>query len=319
MNNIPFTERPDFPQLLDRADLSLADKDMARQFAEDGYIIFDPEIPMCLPDRIIDSLQVPFSKEVGANRRLFNAWEYNKYVQSLAAWPSILQKVQMLYRRRPIPFQTLNFAEGTEQATHSDMIHFNSLPERFMCGCWVALEDVTVDNGPLHYYPGSHKLPFYDLLAMGVKATKDIGKKRATMVYIEQYEPFIRQLVESINLPKKTLTIKKGQAMIWSANLLHGGEKINDIGATRYSQVTHYFFENCAYYTPRLSDVGINKVYMNDLVDISTGRKVFSTYFGKRVRSSNSIYLQQQGKQVVHALEKMLPEVIVNRLKKLIR
>lgn len=165
----------------------------------------------------------------------------------------------------------------------------------------------------------SHKLPFYDLLAMGVKATKDIGKKRAMMVYIEQYEPFIRQLVESINLPKKTLTIKKGQAMIWSAYLLHGGEKINDTGTTRYSQVTHYFFENCAYYTPRLSDVGINKVYMNDLVDISTGRKVVSTYFGKRVRSSNSIYLQQQGKQFVHALEKMLPEGIVNRLKKLIR
>ena len=31
-----------------------------------------------------------------------------------------------------------------------------------MCGVWVALEDITEDNGPLHYYPGSHRLPDYD-------------------------------------------------------------------------------------------------------------------------------------------------------------
>ena len=29
-----------------------------------------------------------------------------------------------------------------------------------MCGVWVALEDMDMDNGPLVYYPGSHKLPW---------------------------------------------------------------------------------------------------------------------------------------------------------------
>ncbi len=45
------------------------------------------------------------------------------------------------------------------------MVHFNSIPQRFMCGVWVAMEDIAPDNGPLHYYPGSHKLPFYDMIA----------------------------------------------------------------------------------------------------------------------------------------------------------
>ena len=33
------------------------------------------------------------------------------------------------------------------------------MPEGFMCGVWVALEDMDMDNGPLVYYPGSHQLP----------------------------------------------------------------------------------------------------------------------------------------------------------------
>ena len=33
------------------------------------------------------------------------------------------------------------------------------MPEGFMCGVWVALEDMDMENGPLVYYPGSHKLP----------------------------------------------------------------------------------------------------------------------------------------------------------------
>ena len=43
---------------------------------------------------------------------------------------------------------------------------------------------------------------------------------------------------------------KKGQALIWDANLLHGGAPQTDRSLTRHSQVTHYFFEGCSYFTP---------------------------------------------------------------------
>ncbi len=42
----------------------------------------------------------------------------------------------------------------------------------------------------------------------------------------------------------------KGHALIWHANLLHGGSQQKDPRRTRHSQVTHYFFEDCKYYTP---------------------------------------------------------------------
>ena len=42
--------------------------------------------------------------------------------------------------------------------------------------------------------------------------------------------------------------MKKGTALIWSANLLHGGGIIVDKDRTRFSQVTHYNFKGCDYY-----------------------------------------------------------------------
>jgi len=36
-----------------------------------------------------------------------------------------------------------------------------TFPLGVLLGAWISLEDMTDDNGPLHYYPGSHKLPYY--------------------------------------------------------------------------------------------------------------------------------------------------------------
>jgi hypothetical protein len=41
--------------------------------------------------------------------------------------------------------------------------------------------------------------------------------------------------------------------VIWAANLLHGGSLQRNKQRSRHSQVTHYFFEGCKYYTPILS------------------------------------------------------------------
>ena len=80
-------------------------------------------------------------------------------MRALATAPKVLALLDELYGREPLPFQTLNFRRGTQQAPHSDALHFSTIPAGFMCGVWVALEDMDMDNGPLVYYPGSHLLP----------------------------------------------------------------------------------------------------------------------------------------------------------------
>jgi ectoine hydroxylase-related dioxygenase (phytanoyl-CoA dioxygenase family) len=37
-----------------------------------------------------------------------------------------------------------------------------------MVGVWVALEDIDSSNGPLIYYPGSHRLPIFTNEHLGI-------------------------------------------------------------------------------------------------------------------------------------------------------
>ena len=316
--NLPWTESPFFEVELKKSTLSDADKAFVKKFAEDGYAIIDPEIDESHIDSIVEQLAPQFEKITNNEYRIQDAWKFNEYVRKVAVSKAVLNKLRLLYQREPIPFQTLNFPVGTQQATHSDMIHFNSIPQRFMCGVWVAFEDIDESNGPLHYYPGSHKLPFYDMIDVGVKASESIEMKKAFMAYAENYVSFIQEVIDALGLKKEVLKIKKGQALIWSANLLHGGEKILREGASRHSQVTHYYFSDCIYYVPRLSDIAINKLYLNDLTNIVTGEKVVNTYFGEEVKVNTRLYLQQQTVKMLSGIAHLFPKALVEKVKSII-
>ena len=74
--------------------------------------------------------------------------------------------------------------------------------------------------------------------------------------------------------------MKKGRAFIWSANLFHGGSPIRDKSRSRHSQVTHYYFRNCMYYTPLTSAPHLGKYYMRKVRHIATGEVVPQFYNG---------------------------------------
>ena len=197
--------------------------------------------------------------------RIQDAFKRSQTVKRLATDPRMLALLSKLYGRQAFAFQTLNFECGSQQAVHSDAVHFHSLPERFMCAVWIALEDVTLDSGPLLYYPGSHNLPVYD--------SRQVGFTPSHSTKQDVYEPLWNKLIETHRLRKQVFTAKAGDALIWTANLLHGGEPILRAGSTRWSQVTHYYFEGCRYYTPMHSDLIEGKVAHRDPINITMGVK----------------------------------------------
>ena len=269
--NIPWVESPLFPKLLAEAQLPREQENLVRTYAERGYVVFD--FPAADIDRLARKIRTSLSHTSEApHGRVQDAWKSCISIRSIAANTDILAMLRLLYRREPIPFQTLNFPVGTEQLTHSDTIHFHCIPHRFMCGVWVALEDVDDDNGPLHVYPGSHKLPVWDMHALGLPS----GCESYGI-----YEQAICAIVEELGLQKEPVLLKKGQAVVWAANLLHGGEYIRDPARTRLSQATHYFFEHCLYYTPMHSDPFLGTVAFRDIINIVDGRGVPNTYGGK--------------------------------------
>lgn len=311
--NLPWVESPFFNQELQQANLDPVLAEQVRRYAEDGYLIFDPEID----ESVLDTARQALDPLYGGELRKQDAWKTVPAVRQIATAPTIMDMLRLLYRREPIPFQTLNFPVGTQQRTHSDSIHFNSIPQRFMCGVWVALEDVHANNGPLHYYPGSHKLPFYDLIDMGLKGSEAQTLEEVYGKTYKQYEERLDKFILAHGLKKATLTMPKGKAIIWAANLLHGGEKILTPGATRHSQVTHYFFENCVYYTPLRSDATIDKLYVRKITNIATGQPVDNKYFDQSLAYDNEGYPKRYEIPLkIRRLGRFVPGFIIKMFKK---
>lgn len=198
--------------------------------------------------------------------RIQDAWRDDFRVKEIATAPYILDLLSSIYGRNVIPFQTLNFPVGTQQGSHSDHVHFSSLPEKFMCGVWVPFEKVDDDNGPLFYYPKSHKWPCYGNEHIGVSGSKIINSYDHYPKYVELWEA----IAKSQNIEKERFNTEPGEALIWASNLVHGGTPMLDKSRTRWSQVTHYFFEGCGYTTPVANDINLGQIYYREIENIST-------------------------------------------------
>jgi ectoine hydroxylase-related dioxygenase (phytanoyl-CoA dioxygenase family) len=211
-------------------------------------------------------------------RRIQDAWTFDVDVRAIAANEAVLDLLSKLYGRRAFPFQTLNFPVGTEQAAHSDSVHFSSLPERFMCGVWLAMEDVRPDAGPLFYLPGSHRWP---IMTNGLIGRRGYDSKLASAQ--DPYGLVWEALCSAYGVQSEPFFARKGQALIWCANLLHGDSRQNNPRLTRWSQVTHYYFDDCIYYTPAFSDEALGRLQLRDLVSVGDGEPRANTYLGEPV------------------------------------
>lgn len=282
---VPRIESPNFAQD-PLEDLTETERKIARDLNSLGFAVFDfpdPEIEARI-ERLQRNLGprygIPFddlaADKTRGERRIQDAWKIDDDVKSIAANSQVLTLLKKLYGREAFPFQTLNFPVGTQQGMHSDSVHFSSLPERFMCGVWLAMEDVSEDAGPLFYYPGSHSWPIVTNAMIGRRGYGS-ELRSAQDPYQEAWSAFC----QANDAKPKHFLARKGQALIWAANLLHGGCRQTDNKLTRWSQVTHYYFEDCIYYTPAYSDEALGKLMLRDLVDISDGTPRENSYQGE--------------------------------------
>jgi len=227
-------------------------KEQIETFNRDGYVVIDTGISESVIDGVVSDLseywgedrKIPQNVSYADNGRIQDAWKISANCKILATYPDILQVLESLYQRKVYPFQTLNFYKGTEQAVHTDTIHFNSEPFGVMCGVWIALEDIGPEQGALIYYPGSQKLPEINFEDAGLEPNYD---------NYPEYEVYLQKLIDEKGLKPEYGILKKGQALIWAANLLHGGSKQKNKELTRKSQVTHYYFEGSRYWRPGYS------------------------------------------------------------------
>ena len=143
------------------------------------------------------------------------------------------------------PFQSIIGHRASEQKTHSDSIHMTTYPSGYMIAAWIAMEDIDEDSGPLIYYPGSHNLPYVYSGEAGI-TLEEVNANQDDLYkpYRQKYEPLIDEIIEDNKLSEERFIAKKGDVLIWHANLLHGGSICKNTSLSRKALVCHYFAEN---------------------------------------------------------------------------
>jgi len=235
------------------------------QFLNEGFVTFN------IGDvNLIDSVNADVDRliKTGSYKTNSAIYSYNKYprivesykfsenCKKLALNNSIINRLKYFYQLTPKAFSTINFLHSTQQPFHSDAVHFGTMPHRMLVGAWVALEDINPDSGPLQIVPKSHKLDLFDYEDIKVEKPKNLNSIKSNYGL---YEEYVKRIIEENGLQAITPSMKKGDCLLWEANMLHGSPACNNSEITRKSQVTHWTFDNVTkHFNPSFSNLRNN-------------------------------------------------------------
>lgn len=197
-------------------------------FSRDFIDQTNAEIDRLLRDKVIDYNY--------SGRKIMFAYRHGELMNKIASDQGIVAAFQFLMGKEMVPFQSINFEKSSEQRSHSDAIHMTTYPLGYLAAAWVALEDIGVNQGPLKYYPGSHKLPYVLNADFNHGGSKYLLGEDA---YLE-YENHIEKLIADNDLKPEVLHPEKGDVFLWHGNLIHGAQKMIQPELTRKSMVVHY-------------------------------------------------------------------------------
>ena len=160
--------------------------------------------------------------------------------------PGLKHWIQVLMEREPKPLQTILSHKGSQQGLHSDSIHMTTYPLGYLTAAWIAFEDIDPDSGPLVFYPGSHRLPY--VFSKDVNLTEAEFKNEGYAPYHEKYEPRIRDLAAQTGVEPHYFHARRGDVLIWHANLIHGGSARRNMQLSRKAMVCHFFVKGSFVY-----------------------------------------------------------------------
>lgn len=250
----PWIDRPDALQILKSKTQDSFLLKAAEEVIINGYTI----VPSSVAESCIsNSLQEYNSwveknkskdKNYSTNAAGFNSRLVNFHCRSLGTFElfssnqKALRLMDLLFDHETSVYTSLYFQHGTQQDLHRDSPVFRTEPENWYLGYWVALEDVTNDNGPLQFIPKGHRVE--------VTHPHEFAKARFTNLEImtenecqaHLWAPYQQHIVDTCSqqgLTVATAPMKKGDTLIWHPSLPHGGSKILNPNLSRHSVVFH--------------------------------------------------------------------------------
>jgi hypothetical protein len=229
---------------------------LVRQFIDRGFVLLPKAVDVEVADRVLRDYERIVSGEVyrkasywdatghhieAANRentleleaKILDMHEASDAAQEAIFSPAIARFLNIIFERPALAFQSLGFLRGSQQGVHRDTAFVRVSSSEEFVASWIALEDIQPGSGELEYYVGSHALP--DYLFSGTARWATPGHPE-----VSGYSDALHAMARDANLEFQQFRPKKGDALIWAAELMHGGSAIENQGQTRKSLVTHY-------------------------------------------------------------------------------
>jgi phytanoyl-CoA hydroxylase len=151
----------------------------------------------------------------------------------------VTEFLSIVFTSPAVPLQSLTFRFGSQQPTHIDYPYVRQQKRLgYLAASWIPLENVCVDAGPLAYFPGGHKPTvsgFFDWGAGDILARPET-QIRTGMDFAE----YLNLQMKKAGIRPVVFLPKKGDVLLWHANMPHLGLPVASQDVTRKSLVTHY-------------------------------------------------------------------------------
>ncbi len=237
------------PAVAARSGLDKAEAAALEEFVKRGFCRLPGRLEEGLLERMnadLDAMlangEIEVTGEDEGDHRVEQIHTRSSAAREIWTLPSVMKFLRAVFQEEVLPCQTLVFIRGSGQDMHQDTIHLTAFPAGYMCGVWIALEDVDEDAGPLFVYPGSHRLPRLYCASVGMSKVLDGDWSE----YSRKFLPRLESELAAAGCERETYLPRRGDILVWHENLTHGGSPRNNNALSRRSIVSHYFSEGAA-------------------------------------------------------------------------
>lgn len=228
-----------------------------RNFISEGFAILESAVDPDVCDAIAEELRsawifgnenlltqepgsqvsVPVSPGLPAERmRVVDMHAVSENAREALFSNAIVDFLSCVFASPPHLFQSLTFERGSEQGFHQDPAYVVVSEPRQLAASWIALEDISRGSGELRYLPRSHRIP--EFLFSG--EFKHWNPERDGHEQHSEWIEYLTSQAAALELREERFTPKKGDVLIWAADLVHGGSPVESAGLSRRSLVGHY-------------------------------------------------------------------------------
>jgi len=277
---------------------------LKKEYDENGLLYLENVVSKNLIDKINFKIEIFKKKNFDflkgnnllKNDRLHRIINFHILIEDIKeVYNEILTKISDIFFNNTTLWSSIYFETGSEQPLHRDLPYFYTGELHSSFGCWVALEDINSNNGPLEAIKKSHLIDQPDLVKIRNLFFADSDVPSSDNNLFGYYNQQVRLMCKNYEKIEYS-NIQKGSVILWHINTLHGGKEHFDKNLTRKSLVFHF--------TPKNKFVGHLDYFFCKERKLPSVKFEYEVYKNKLIKKNNLI-------DFAHIIQKTKEELII--------